>query len=118
MVDPGPEPTVADCTKVFPLHEIAESESQMQSACGALAPNMGKVEATHREDGGGTFSFTFQHATVPCPIASVADPAVKICEWLPEHCLHLHKGAGALYFMEAWLELSPAHRRAGARCVA
>ena len=102
MVGPGSEPTVTDCTKVFPLHEIAESESQMQSACGALVPNMGQVEPNHREDGGGTFSFTFQHATVHCPIVSETDPAAKICEWLPEHCLHLHNGgaAGALYFME------------------
>ena len=59
---------------------IVESEGQRQSACGALVTNIGKVNATHLDDDGGTFSFTFQHATVPCPIVSVADPAVKICE--------------------------------------
>ena len=59
---------------------IVESESQRQNACGALVPDIGQVNATHLEDDGGTFSFTFQHATVPCPIVSVADTAVKICE--------------------------------------
>ena len=97
MVDPGSETTVANCTKAIPLHEIAESESQRQSACGAVVPNMGQDKATHLEDDGGTFSFTFQHATVPCPTVSVTDPAVKICERLPEHCHHLHNGGTVLH---------------------
>ena len=92
---------------------IVESENQRQSACGALFPNIGQANATHLEDDGGTFSFAFQHATVPCPTVSIADPAVEICEWLLERCLHLPNGV-ALYFMEVWLVLSPAHCRAGA----
>ena len=59
---------------------IVESESQRPNACGALVPNIGQVNATHLEDDGGTFSFTFRHATVHCPIVSVTDLAAKKCE--------------------------------------
>ena len=80
MTGAGSEPTVADCTKAFPLHDNCRVCEPEAVACGAVVPNIGQVNATHLEDDGETFSFTFQHATVPCPIASAANRAGRICE--------------------------------------
>ena len=80
MVDSGSEPNVVDGPRVFPNHPIRESPGQRRGlqykgANGALIPNEGELDITHRESDGSMFRFTFQHAKVHCPILSVTYPA-------------------------------------------
>ena len=53
--------------------------SQYKGADGSLIPNEGECHVTHREANGSTFSFTFQHAQVHCPILSVSELISREC---------------------------------------
>ena len=48
-------------------------------ADGTLIPNQGETDVQHRESDGSTFSFTFQHAEVHCPILSVTYLVTRDC---------------------------------------
>ena len=76
MIDSGSEPTIANCSRVFPKHPIKQSEAQKRgvryvSATGNTVENKGEVDITHRDPDICDFHFTFQHADVHCPIISV-----------------------------------------------
>ena len=76
MVDSGSQPTVANCSKEFPMHKVHPSEGsraglKYKAANGELIPNLGEVFVQHREADGSVYDFVFQHAEVHCPIISV-----------------------------------------------
>ena len=76
MVDSGSEPNVCDGPLVFPKHPIRESAGQRsglqyKGANGALIPNEGELDITHRESDGSRFRSAFQNAKVHCAILNV-----------------------------------------------
>ena len=76
MIDSGSEPTIANCSKIFPDHPLRTSEAQRRgvryvSATGDTVKNEGEVEITHRDPNIGDFNCVVQNADVHCPIISV-----------------------------------------------
>ena len=89
MVDSGSQQTVGDCEKEFPQHVIHPSEGpqaglKYKVASGARVPNEGEVHVKHTEFDWTVYDFTFQHATVHCPIVSVRERVMKDC-WVTFH---------------------------------
>ena len=84
MINPGSEPTVANCKMEFPQHVIRESAGQRSGlmykmADGTLIPNQGETDVVHAESDGPKFNVTFQHAEVHCPIVSVTYLVTRDC---------------------------------------
>ena len=97
MLDSGSQPTIANCKKAFPGHELMESDGQRRGlqykvADGRLVPNEGRVQVTHVDKDGAAFNFTFQHANVHCPILSVSELVHKDC------VVTFHKSGGHILY--------------------